>query len=90
MLRIGSSMDSKSAYIMSGTLNWNCPSEYCTIGFLCGIITFTDSLFIQESKSSSMELSSINPCKQFLQKYSFPLCLVFLLDSNLLRDLIAT
>ena len=44
---IGSSIDSKSSYIMNGTLNWNCPSECCTIGFLCGISTFADSLFIQ-------------------------------------------
>ena len=44
---IGSSIDSNAAYIMNGTLNWNCPSEYCTIGFLCGISTFTDSLFVQ-------------------------------------------
>ena len=29
---IGSRKDSKSVYIMNGTLNWNCPFEYCTIG----------------------------------------------------------
>ena len=34
---IGSRIDSKSAYIINGTLNWNCPSEYSTIGALCGI-----------------------------------------------------
>ena len=39
---IGSRIDSKSVYIMNGTLNWNCPSEYSTIGFLCGIFILTD------------------------------------------------
>ena len=34
---IGSSIDSKSAYIMNEILNWYCPSEYRTIGFLFGI-----------------------------------------------------
>ena len=62
----------------------------CTVGFLCGISTFTDSLFMQQPICSSLEVSSLNPCKQFIQKYSFSLCLVFSLDSNLLRDLIAT
>ena len=41
---IGSRIDSKSAYIMNGTLNWNCPSEYSTVGFLWGISILTDSL----------------------------------------------
>ena len=44
---IGSSIDSKSAYIMNGTLNWYWPSEYLTIGFLFGISILTASLFRQ-------------------------------------------
>ena len=36
-LCIGSRIDSKSACIMNGTLNWNWPFEYCMIGLRCGI-----------------------------------------------------
>ena len=44
---IDSRIDSKSAYIINRTLNWNCPSEYSTIGLLCGISILTDLLFLQ-------------------------------------------
>ena len=61
----------------NGTLNWNCPSEYSTIGLLCGISILTDSLFLQEPMCSFLEHSSQNSCKQFMQKHSLSLCLVF-------------
>ena len=44
---IGASIDSKSAYIINGTLNWYWPSEYSTIGFTFGISILTASLFRQ-------------------------------------------
>ena len=87
---IGSRIDSKSVYIINGTLNWNCPSEYSTIGLLCGISILTDSLFLQYPMCSFLDFSSLNPYRQFIQKYCLSFCLLFCLDSNLLRDLIAT
>ena len=44
---IGSRIDSKSAYIMNGTLNWNCPSEYSTTDFICVISILTNLLSLQ-------------------------------------------
>ena len=41
---IGSRTDLKYVYIIIGTLNWNCPSEYFTIEDLCGISILTDLL----------------------------------------------
>ena len=38
---IGSSIDSKSEYIINGTLNFYWPSQYSTIGFLFGISILT-------------------------------------------------
>ena len=46
---IGSNIDSKSEYIVNGTLNWCWPFEYSTIGFLVGISILTDSLDLQHA-----------------------------------------
>ena len=44
---IGSCINSKSANIINGTLDWYCPSEYLTISLLFGISILTASFNLQ-------------------------------------------